>query len=110
MRKRCGINHRQDENGGILFLDEIHALPLVVRSQLLAFLDSYTFRPLGGERKHERQVNIQIIAATNQNPHDALNPMDFRQRLMQTHIHIPPLRERPEDIPELIRNFIKSPQ
>lgn len=98
----------KDEDGGILFLDEIHALPLVVRSQLLAFLDSYTFRPLGGERKHERQVNIQIIAATNQNPHEALSPMDFRQRLMQTHIHIPPLRERPEDIPELIRNFIKA--
>ena len=98
----------QDENGGILFLDEIHTLPLVVRSQLLVFLDSYRFRPLGGGRRHECQVNIQIIAATNQDPHDALGPMDFRQRLMQTHIHIPPLRERPEDIPELIRNFIKS--
>ena len=94
--------------GGILFLDEIHALPLVVRSQLLGFLDSYRFRPLGGGYKYERQVNIQIIAATNQNPDDALSPMDFRQRLMQTHIHIPPLRERPEDIPELIRSFIQN--
>ncbi len=98
----------KEENGGVLFLDEIHALPLAVRSQLIVFLDSYTFRPLGGGYKYERRANIQIIAATNQNPHDALAPMDFRQRLMQTHIHIPPLRERPEDIPELIRNFIKS--
>ena len=98
----------KDKNGGVLFLDEIHALPLAVRSQLLVFLDSYTFRPVGGGYKHERQVNIQIIAATNQNPDDALAPMDFRQRLMQTHIHIPPLRERPEDIPELTQSFIKG--
>ena len=98
----------EDQEGGILFLDEIHTLPLVVRSQLLVFLDSYAFRPLGGGHKHQRKVNIQIIAATNQNPHDALAPMDFRQRLMQAHIHIPPLRERPEDVPELIRSFMQS--
>ena len=98
----------KDEEGGILFLDEIHTLPLVVRSQLLVFLDSYAFRPLGGGHKHERKVNIQIIAATNQNPQDALGPIDFQQRLMQAHIHVPPLRERPEDIPELIRGFMKS--
>ena len=98
----------KDAEGGILFLDEIHTLPLVVRSQLLVFLDSYAFRPLGGGHQHQRKVNIQIIAATNQDPHEALGPMDFRQRLMQAHIHIPPLRERPEDIPELIRSFMKS--
>ena len=98
----------KDNEGGILFLDEIHTLPLVVRSQLLVFLDSYAFRPLGGGHRHQRKVNIQIIAATNQDPHDALGPIDFQQRLMQAHIHVPPLRERPEDIPELIRNFIKD--
>jgi two-component system, NtrC family, response regulator AtoC len=95
--------------GGTVFLDEIGDMSLGLQAKLLRFLEEKSFRRLGGIRDIE--VKIRIIAATNRDlgrlVKDGQFRMDLYYRLNVIPIHIPPLRERPDDIPELTRAFIR---
>jgi two-component system, NtrC family, response regulator AtoC len=95
--------------GGTLFLDEIAELPLLAQAKLLKFLDSMRFRRLGGQR--EISVELRVVAATNQDLAERVGSGRFRpdlyHRLAVFLIRIPPLSERPEDLPELARGFVR---
>ena len=94
---------------GTLFLDEISAMPQDLQSKLLRVLQSGEFHPVGGEESI--RVDVRIIAATNENLKALSESGDFRNdlfyRLNVYPITIPPLRQRPEDIPLLISHFAK---
>jgi DNA-binding NtrC family response regulator len=94
--------------GGTVFLDEIGDMSLNLQAKLLRFLEEKSFRRLGGT--HDIEVKTRIIAATNSNLRDLVSDggfrMDLYYRLNVIPLHIPPLRERPEDIPDLIKAFI----
>ncbi|MDX9745404.1 MAG: sigma-54 dependent transcriptional regulator [Syntrophales bacterium] len=94
--------------GGTLFLDEISTMPLHLQAKLLGVLDNSSIRRLGGES--QVQVDVRIIAATNIDLETAIQNNQFRKdlyyRISVLCIHIPPLRERTEDIPLLCRHFI----
>ena len=94
--------------GGTLFLDEVTELPLHSQAKLLKFLDSMRFRRLGGTR--EIAVELRVVAATNQDVPSAVEAGKFRadlyHRLAVFLLHIPPLRERAEDVPALARGFV----
>jgi len=94
-------------HGGTLFLDEIADLSLGSQARILRAIETNRFRPVGG--KEESQVDIRILSATNKNIPDAIRKREFREdlyhRLSAYEIHIPPLRERPDDIKLLVRHF-----
>jgi DNA-binding NtrC family response regulator len=95
---------------GTLFLDEIAEMVPVTQVKLLRVLQERTFRRLGG--RSEQQVDVRIIAATNVNPLDAVQKGKLREdlyyRLNVFAIELPPLRDRPEDIPLLAQAFINE--
>ena len=96
--------------GGTLFLDEIGAMPLHLQSKLLNVLEDKQIRRVGGESI--RPVDARIIAASNADLEDAVKNKTFRSdlyyRLSVIRIHIPPLRDRLHDIPELCDFFIRK--
>jgi DNA-binding NtrC family response regulator len=96
-------------DGGTLFLDEISEIPLTLQSKLLRVLEERRFTRVGGV--NEIQVNLRVIAATNRDLERAVLEKRFRQdlyyRLNIFPIHIPPLRERLEDIPELADHLLR---
>ncbi len=95
---------------GTIFLDEIGEMPIHLQSKLLSVLDDKIIKRLGGESA--RSVNVRIIAATNIDLSKAIADKRFREdlyyRLSVIRIHIPPLRERKQDIPELCEFLIKN--
>jgi len=95
--------------GGTLFLDEIGSLSFSLQSKLLRFLETKEIEPLGSNRLIK--VDVRVVAATNQDLEKAVQEGTFREdlyfRLNVFPIHIPPLRERKEDIPLLINHFLK---
>jgi transcriptional regulator with GAF, ATPase, and Fis domain len=95
-------------DGATLFLDEIGELPLDLQSKLLRVLEEGAFERLGSTKS--LRVNVRIIAATNRDIQQEMKDGKFRKdlfyRLNVFPIVIPPLRERPEDIPLLVRTFI----
>lgn len=95
-------------NGGTLFLDEIGELPLHIQVKLLRVLDGSSYYRLGGHK--QVNVDVRVIAATNQDLEVAVKEGRFRRdlfhRLSQFHLRVPPLRERPEDIAVLARHFL----
>lgn len=97
-------------HNGTLFLDEISTLTLPLQAKLLRFLETQIFKRIGGLRDIE--VNIRVIAATNQDLEEATQDGTFRQdlfyRLNVCPIFIPPLRERFEDILPLARHFVRQ--
>ncbi len=94
---------------GTLFLDEIGEIPLMLQAKLLRVLEEQSFRRLGGLK--DIKLDLRVIAATNKNLREAVKENAFRQdlffRLNVIHITIPPLRERPEDIPPLANFFLQ---
>ncbi len=94
-------------DGGTLFLDEVGDLGPEAQAKLLRVLESGVIERVGGERPFA--VNVRVIAATNKDLTVAVRQESFREdlwfRLNVLPIHIPPLRERPEDVPPLIRHF-----
>ncbi|HPG40739.1 MAG TPA: sigma-54 dependent transcriptional regulator [bacterium] len=95
---------------GTLFLDEITEMDHNLQSKLLRFLQERQFRRLGGQKLLE--VDVRIISATNRDPEQAVKEQKLRQdlyfRLNVVPVFISPLRERREDIPLLVRHFIKK--
>jgi|LFRM01.2.fsa_nt_gb PAS domain S-box-containing protein len=97
-------------NGGTLFLDEIGDMPLSMQSKILRVLDDGVVTKIGSETS--TQLDVRIIAATNKNIIKMVEEGTFRKdlyyRLNGVLIHIPPLRERKEDIPELVNEFVEK--
>jgi two-component system response regulator PilR (NtrC family) len=93
---------------GTIFLDEIGEMSPVVQVKLLRVLQERTFRRLGGTE--EVEADIRIIAATNRDLSKMVEEEKFRQdlyyRINVINVHLPPLRERPEDIPLLAEHFV----
>jgi DNA-binding NtrC family response regulator len=96
--------------GGTLFLDEIDSLPPHTQVKFLRFLQDQEYRPLGG-RKTSR-ADIRIIAAANSDLEEAVRSRRFRSdlfyRLNVLPLKLPPLRQRPEDIPLLAHHFLRK--
>lgn len=96
--------------GGTLFLDEIGELPLLVQPKLLRVLQEGTVRRIGADR--EREIAVRVVVATNRDLEKEVSESRFREdlywRLNVIHLHIPPLRERPVDIPLLVEHFLNK--
>ena len=96
--------------GGTIFLDEIGDLPPVLQVKLLRVVQEKTFRRIGGAE--DIKVDVRIISATHQNLEEKVKKGEFREdlyyRLNVIPIFLPPLRERKEDIPLLINNFVEK--
>jgi two-component system nitrogen regulation response regulator GlnG len=97
-------------NGGTIFLDEIGDMTLSTQAKILRVLQSGSFERVGGNQPIK--VDVRVIAATHRPLEEAVATREFREdlfyRLNVVRIHIPPLRERREDIPLLINYFLKK--
>jgi Nif-specific regulatory protein len=97
-------------DGGTIFLDEIGDLPLKLQAKLLRVIQQKTFEKVGSDVS--QTVNVRILAATNKDIEDLVEKGEFRSdlyyRLNVLPLYIPPLRQRPEDIPELAQFFLKK--
>jgi hydrogenase-4 transcriptional activator len=96
--------------GGTLFLDEIGDLPLDVQPKLLRFLEQHEIMPIG--ETHPQRVDVRVLAATNADLEQRVAEGKFREdlfyRLAVIRIHVPPLRERREEIPHLSTYFLRE--
>ncbi len=97
-------------DGGTIFLDEIGEMPLATQTKLLRVLEQREFHRVGGEKA--LKVDVRIIAATNQDLRQLLAIGEFRRdlyfRLNVLHIELPALRERRDDIPLLVEEFVRD--
>ncbi|HMA08669.1 MAG TPA: sigma 54-interacting transcriptional regulator, partial [Ramlibacter sp.] len=97
-------------NNGTLFLDELGNIPLSTQAKLLRVLQEHEYRPVGDTKT--RTTNVRILAATNKDPKAMVAEGTFREdlfyRINVFPIHIPPLRERRDDIPALAFHFLKQ--
>jgi len=100
----------EEADGGTLFLDEIGEFPLAMQVKLLRVLQENEFRPVGGGQT--KKSDVRIIAATGRNLEKEAAQGKFRQdlffRLNVLNLHLPPLRERLEDIPLLVNFFVEK--
>ena len=107
-RKKPGLMEIAD--GGVLFLNEIASMPVDIQAKLLTAIETHTFRRVGGTALIS--VDVQIIAASNRNLKEMIQKGDFREdlyyRLKVVDLDMPPLRERKEDIPELVGFFMRE--
>jgi formate hydrogenlyase transcriptional activator len=108
LQKRIGKFELAD--GGTVFLDEVGELPLATQTALLRVLQEKVFERVGGSAPIS--INVRVLAATNRDLDDEVRQGRFREdllfRLNVFPLHVPPLRERPEDIPLLAEHFIRS--
>jgi two-component system nitrogen regulation response regulator NtrX len=96
-------------DGGTLLMDEVADLGPEAQAKLLRALETGTIERLGSERP--LQVDVRVLAATNRDLTVAMDQGSFRRdlfyRLNVLHVHLPPLRERLEDVPELVEHFLR---
>ena len=97
-------------DGGTLFLDEVCEMDLSLQTKLLRFLQTSTVQPVGATRP--RKVNVRIVCATNRDPMEEVRRGRFREdlyyRLHVVPIHMPPLRERGDDVVEIAETALKT--
>lgn len=107
-KRKLGLMEVADS--GILFLDEISSMPVDMQAKLLRAIEEKTFRRVGGTNLIH--VDVQIIAASNRDMDSLLEKGEFREdlyyRLKVVDLHLPPLRIRKQDIPELVGLFIRK--
>jgi len=107
-RRKIGAFETADD--GVLFLDEVADLPLNLQSKLLRVLEEFEFNRVGGTELIK--VKVQVIAATSRDLASASTERKFREdllyRLNVLSISVPPLRDRPEDIPLLLQYYLKK--
>ncbi len=100
----------QAADGGTLFLDEIGEFPIELQAKFLRVLDSHSVRRLGSTTSET--IDVRIVSATNRNLLEAVRARIFREdllyRLRGIEIHVPPLRERKEDIVPLANHFLQT--
>ncbi|WP_221795223.1 sigma-54-dependent transcriptional regulator [Oceanobacter mangrovi] len=105
-KKRVG--KFQHANGGTLFLDEIESMPMVLQIKMLRVLEERKVEPLGGNQ--QIPLDIRVVAATKVDLKELSDKGEFRldlyYRLNVVQVHIPPLRDRREDIPVLFEHFV----
>ncbi len=96
-------------DGGTLFLDELGDLPFAMQSKLLRAIQQQEIKPVGANSP--KKVSLRVIAATNRNLETMMTAGDFREdlyyRLSMVELHLPPLAERMEDFPYLLRTFVE---
>jgi PAS domain S-box-containing protein len=99
----------QEAEGGTIFLDEIGDLPLALQAKLLRAIEDKEFYPLGS--RHTQKVDVRVISATNRGLEDLVGQGLFRKdlyyRLNVLRIELPELKDRPEDLPLLIRHIAR---
>lgn len=97
-------------DGGTLFLDEIGEMPMQMQAKLLRVLQDFTIRRLGG--REDKKINVRLICATNRDIEQEIKKGKFREdlfyRINVFNIHVPPLRERKEDIPVLVNYLLNK--
>lgn len=107
-RRKHGLMEVAD--GGVLFLDEISSMPLDIQAKLLRAIEEKAFRRVGGTNLIH--IDVHIVAASNRNLKSMIQEGEFRQdlyyRLKVVDLDLPPLRDRKEDIPELVGFFIRQ--
>jgi two-component system, NtrC family, response regulator AtoC len=107
-RRKHGLMEVAD--GGVLFLDEISSMPLDIQAKLLRVIEERAFRRVGGTNLIK--VDVQILAASNRNLPTMIKDSQFREdlyyRLKVVDLHLPSLRERIDDIPELVGFFMRQ--
>lgn len=100
----------QSADGGTLFLDEVADLPLHMQVKLLRAIQEKAVRPIGSN--NEIPINVRILSATHKDLAEMVRQHLFRQdlfyRINVIELHVPSLRERPEDIPVLVAHFIRQ--
>ncbi len=100
----------EQADGGTLLLDEITEMPLQLQPKLLRVLEEESARRVGGEE--EIRFDVRILAATNSDPAEAVEDGELREdlfyRLNVFRVSVPPLRQRPEDIPLLAQHFVRT--
>ena len=107
-KRKPGLMEVADE--GILFLDEISSMPVDMQAKLLRAIEERAFMRVGGT--NTIKVDVEIIAASNRDLQKMMGEGSFREdlffRLKVVDLHIPPLRERKQDIPELVGLFVRK--
>ncbi len=100
----------EQAEGGTLFLDEIGDMPLAMQAKLLRVLEEGEVERVGGDKPIK--VNVRVIVATHRNLHELVKKNEFRSdlyhRVYVFPLALPPLRERPEDFPDLITHFARQ--
>lgn len=100
----------EEAAGGTLFLDELNSMSLAMQSKILRVLQEKTFRRVGGSQ--ELKLDVRVISSCNEDPFKAISENTFRRdlfyRLSTVMIELPPLREHPEDLEELIRYHLEA--
>ncbi|MBL9010226.1 MAG: nitrogen regulation protein NR(I) [Alphaproteobacteria bacterium] len=104
------IGRFEQAEGGTLFLDEIGDMPLEAQTRLLRVLQQGEYTAVGG--RHSTKTNVRIVAATNRDLRQLVQQALFREdlyyRLNVVPLRLPPLRERSEDVPDLLRHFLAN--
>ena len=103
---RCGRS--EDADGGTLLLDEVGDMPVHLQPKLLRFLQEGAVQRIGA--KHERRIDVRVLAATHRDLERAISEGVFREdlyhRLNTIPVDVPPLRDHPEDLPELVDHLV----
>jgi transcriptional regulator with PAS, ATPase and Fis domain len=108
---RDRVGHLERAHRGTIFLDEIGDMGPRLQGLLLRFLETGELRRVGSDGPPAR-VDVRVIAATNRDLHEMVRAGAFREdlfyRINVVHIHVPPLRDRPEDVVPLLRHFLAT--